>query len=78
MPNYDADDVYFENSELGLVCIGGGPFDYCLTVTRMGGFEVWDSIPDGKCIAGEGYAGKSEIRIAGKTVFAREAVETEN
>lgn len=73
MPNYDADNVFFETDDLGLVCLGGGPFEYCLTVTRLGGFEVWDSIPDGKCIAGEGYSGRSEIRIQGVTVFQREA-----
>jgi hypothetical protein len=74
MPNYDADNVFFETDDLGTVCMGGAPFEYALTVTRLGGFEVWDSIPAGKCIAGEGYGGASEIRIAGTTVFQRNAI----
>jgi hypothetical protein len=77
VPNYDADNVFFETDDLGIVCIGGAPFGYTLTVTRIGGFEVWDSVTrwNGKCIAGEGYAGASEIRIAGTTVFQRDAIK---
>jgi hypothetical protein len=75
MANYDADNVFFETDALGSVCMGGAPFEYTLTVTRLGGFEVWDSIPDGKCIAGEGYSGASEIRIQGNTVFQRAALK---
>ena len=79
MPNYDADNLFFETDELGMVCLGGGPFEYALIVTRIGGFEVWDKIgDDGRCIAGEGFAGRSEIRIAGTTVFQREALSTDD
>ena len=77
MSNYDADDIFIETDEHGLVCLGGAPFGWALIVTRLGGFEVWDKIPDGKCIAGEGYAGKSEIRLKGKTLFYREAIQEE-
>jgi hypothetical protein len=75
VPNYDADNVFFETDQLGMVCMGRAPCRYTMTVTRLGGFEVWDSIPAGKCIAGKGYAGASEIRIAGTTVFQRDAIK---
>ena len=71
MANIDADMVFFENPDLGRICLGGGPFEYALLCTRTGGFEVWSDITpgQGRCIAGEGYAGPSKIIIANATVF---------
>jgi hypothetical protein len=78
MANFDADNVFIRTDTLGKVCLGGGPFEYILTCTRLGGFEVWDSLaPSGRCVAGEGYAGSSEIRIQGLTVFERDTLSTE-
>lgn len=70
MRNIDADEVFFENPELGRVCLGGGPFEYVLLCSRTGGFEVWSSLEKGaKCLAGDRFKGPSEISIGGLTVF---------
>ena len=70
--NLDADDVFFEADNHPRTCLGGGPFEYALLVTRTGGFEVWSSLsPGGKCIAGEGYLGPSKIEIGGRVAFER-------
>ena len=69
--NFDADNVFFENDNLGRVCLGGAPFSYALICTRTGGFEIWDDITSnsGRCIAGEGYTGASKIEVANVVVF---------
>lgn len=74
MTDLNSDDVFFETDTHGRVCLGGGSFEYALICTRLGGFEVWDTIEPrmGRCIAGEGYAGRSRIEIGSLVVFESE------
>lgn len=65
-------DIVFQNSEIGRVCLRTAPLAYQLIYTPSGSFEIWDTFgAGGACLAGPSHQGPSKIEVNGSILFER-------